>query len=358
LKQVDPTGIEITKEICRIVETLLHDESENPQLFTRMLDEFDAFIARELRASDKKTESAIEGAELARNRTLRFAHTTAQMHEALHGLTIDPFLENFFETAWVYVLEQADRTDPKQAQRFRLLVPDLLWSIVPKANEEEKAQLLALLPIILSTLREGMSSIKWEKSLQDSLMNWLVDAHTKAMRINLSNTIQKAPSLSAIHNHFNNFFADPNLDSYDALKGNHNSGVRRFLDEAIKELDLKVELLDKVYDAELPKEEIDVEARVESDSGDLVLEQLKIGVAVEINLGGEPAQGKLNWIDPALTNMILTLEGQEQPSMISVRMFRRMIAHGRVKFVEAEPLFERAVQSLLKSADNIEVPKT
>jgi hypothetical protein len=53
LKQIDPTGAHITQEICRIVETLLEDDSENSQLFIRMLDEFDAFIARELRSSEQ-----------------------------------------------------------------------------------------------------------------------------------------------------------------------------------------------------------------------------------------------------------------------------------------------------------------
>lgn len=355
LKQIDPTGIEITKEICRIVETLLHDESEDAQPFSRMLDEFDAFIARELRACDKKTEEAVEGAEQARNRTLRFAHTSAQLHEALLGLKIDPYLQNFFETVWVYALEMADRDDPKRAHRFRLFVPDLLWSIIPKSSEEERMQLLALLPIILSTLKEGMASIQWNEAQQESLLNWLVAAHTKSMRIHQASPAVAYASLSSIHQHFNSFFADPDLENYAALKNGERSDVDKFLDDAIKELDIQVQLLDHVYVRELPKEEDD--ARTNDSNIDLVMEQLKTGVAVEINLGGEPSQGKLNWIDPALTNLILNLDGQEQPSLVSVRMFRRMIAHGRVKFLETEPLFERAVQSLLKSADIAEPAK-
>lgn len=355
LKQIDPTGVEITKEICRIVETLLQDESENSQLFSKMLDELDAFIARELRACDKKTEEAIEGAENARNRTLRFAHTSAQLHEALLGLKLDPYLQNFFETVWVYALELADREDPKRAHRFRLFVPDLLWSIVPKSSEEERMQLLALLPIILSTLKEGMTSINWNETQQESLMNWLVAAHTRSMRVHHVQPATPHASLSSIHQHFNQFFVDPDLENYAALKNGERSDVDKFLDDAIKELDIQVQLLDQVYVRELPKDEDD--ARANDSNIDLVMEQLKTGVAVEINLGGEPAQGKLNWIDPALTNLILNLDGQEQPSLVSVRMFRRMIAHGRVKFLETEPLFERAVQSLLKSADIAEPAK-
>ncbi|MBY0573663.1 MAG: DUF1631 domain-containing protein [Undibacterium sp.] len=358
LKQIDPSSVEITKEICRIVEALLQDESENSELFSLMLDEFDAFIARELRAVDKKIEGAIEGAEHARNRTLRFAHTAAQLHETFLGLTIDPFLQNFFETVWVYALEKADVENSKRAYRYRLLVPDLLWSIVPKMNEEERMQLLALLPIILSTLKEGLASIAIGEAKQDELMDWLVEAHTKAMRIHGSATLQKTLSLSTIHNHFSQFFANPDLKDFAPLQGKTGSDVKKFLEEAIKELDQQVQLLDQVYDATLPVEQTEAEEYSSDNTVDLVMEQLSAGVAVEINLGGEPSQGRLNWVDPALTNLILTLDGQERPSMVSVRMFRRMIAHGRVKFLEAEPLFERAVQSLLKSADTLEPIKS
>lgn len=352
LKQIDPTGAEITKEICRIVETLLQDESEDPQLlFSRMLDEFDAFIAKELRAIDKKTENAVEGAERARNRTLRFAHISAQIHEALLGLTIDPFLQHFFENVWVYALELADAEDSKRAHRYRLLIPDLLWSIVPKQNEDERMQLLALLPIILNTIKEGVKSINWDVAQQERLLNWLVDAHTKAMRINASATISKYPSLSSIHQHFEQFFVDPDLQDYAPLAQEEASGVKKFLDEAIQQLDAQVQMLDRVYEEQQPIEATNAVEAGGDNTVDLVLEQLKTGVSVEINLGGEPSQGKLNWVDPALTTLVLSLEGQEQPSMVSVRMFRRMIAHGRVKFLEAEPLFERAVQSLLRSAD-------
>ena len=182
LKQLDPSGLHITMEICRIVETLLKDDSENPQLFSKMLDEFDAFIAKELRAGDKKIERAVEVVEQARNHTLRFAHTAAQMGEALLGLTIDKYLHEFLENTWVHAVELADRTNERRARNYRLLVPDLLWSIVPKLREDDRTQLFALLPIILNTLREGLASINFDTSQLQVLMNWLVDAHTSALR--------------------------------------------------------------------------------------------------------------------------------------------------------------------------------
>lgn len=356
LKQLDPSGVQITEEICRIVETLLQDDSEHPQLFSKMLDEFDAFIARELRAGDKNVERAVEVVEQVQNRTLRFAHTAAQMGEALSGLTIDPYLQAFLQDTWVLAVELADRGDVKRARRYRLLVPDLLWSIVPKLKEDDRTQLFALLPIILNTLREGLASIMWDAGLQKELMNWLVDAHTSALRASHSATLAHIPSLPAIHEHFNKFVDTPEASFESKVDDGKIVDSKKFLEEAIKELDIKVQMLDPIFDQELPTENPDEPLSGPSINlnPESIEDRLRSGVAMEINLGGKPSPGRLKWVDPSVSNLVLSLEGQEQPSVVSVRMFRRMIAHGRVRFLENEPLFERAVQSLLKSADDID----
>jgi hypothetical protein len=356
LKQVDPSGMHITAEICRIVETLLHDENESPHLFAKMLDEFDVFIAQELRAGDKNVERTVEVIEQAENRTLRLAHISARLAEALQDLTIDTYLCEFLENIWVHAIELADRDDPKRGQRYRLFIPDILWSIVPKFKEDDRAQLLALLPIILGMLREGLKSIDYNSQLQQNLMNWLVDAHTSALRANHAITLSAVPSLSAIHAHFKKFIDNPEEVPKKQNFNESLADVRAFLDQAIKELDVNVQILDRVFDQELPVEVIEQPTHLgNSDlSPEVIQERLKSGVGLEINLGGTPSVGKLNWINPNLKNLVLTLDGQEHPSIVSVRMFRRMIAHGRVRFLESEPLFERAVQSLLKSADTID----
>lgn len=359
LKQVDPSGVHITAEICRIVETLLHDENESPQLFAKMLDEFDIFIAQELRASNKNVERTVEVIEQAENRTLRLAHISARLAEALQGLTIDTYLCEFLENIWVHAIELADRENSKRGQRYRLFVPDILWSIVPKFKEDDRAQLLALLPIMLATLREGLKSIDYNAQLQQNLMNWLVDAHTSALRASHAATLPTVPSLSAIHAHFKKFIDNPEEAPKQQNFNESLADVRAFLDQAIKELDLNVQILDRVFDQELPAEvlnSVDQRASPKNDelSPEVIQERLKSGVGLEINLGGVPSTGKLNWVDPQLKNLVLTLDGQEHPSIVSVRMFRRMIAHGRVRFLESEPLFERAVQSLLKSADTMD----
>jgi hypothetical protein len=52
--------------------------------------------------------------------------------------------------------------------------------------------------------------------------------------------------------------------------------------------------------------------------------------------------------------MVLSFEGKEVPTTISVSLFRRLLANERARFVEAAPLFERAVTALLETADTVD----
>lgn len=360
LKQIDPTGAHITQEICRIVETLLEDDSENSQLFIRMLDEFDAFIARELRSSEQTIAHTVEAIETAQNRTLRLVHISAQLREVLQKLQIDPYLRDFLENTWVHAIEYAEREDAKRGIRYRLLIPDLLWSIVAKLNEEDRTQLFALLPIILNTLREALTAIQWNNAKQKHLLDWLVDAHTNALRTVQQplNPQTRSLSLPAIHEHFADFIYH-NEASQEALHEQLRAPeTQQRLDKAIRDLDIQVQMLDEFFDSELATESAIGEKPADAVefTQEVIQERLRSGISLEVKLGIKPSIATLNWVDPSHHNLVLTLAGNEKPSLVSVRMFRRMIAHGRVRFLENEPLFERAVQALLTSADAIDHP--
>ena len=357
VNQVDPRGERITAEVCRIVELLLGDGRGGVDLFSNMLDEFDAFIENEQRAGDVNVERAVHLAEQAQSRTLRFMDATAKMNVALAGMPVDPYLHDFFVNVWVHVLEISGRTDPDAAHSFKLLVPDLLWSIAPKVSKQDRLDLLAMLPGILGTLREGLAMTDQAEERQQSLLNWLVDAHTKALRSGKKALSEW--SLSAFHRHFDQFInaqvADlPGVDCANPDK------YRQFLDESIKKRDFQIQLLDSVFDhAEgVP---VDDNARgpglmpiLPLESSASVMERLRSGIAIAITLGEERSLGRLNWIDANAANIVLTLDGQVTPSMISVRLFLRLYHSGRVSFLEATPLFERALASLLESADRMD----
>ncbi|EGF30332.1 Thymidine phosphorylase [Oxalobacteraceae bacterium IMCC9480] len=352
LKQIDPGGARVSAEICRIVETLLADRSDNADLFTAMLDQFDAFIAQELRGNDSPVDHAIEALEKARSRTLRFAHLGASLAEILSGLDIDPFLRDFLSTTWVRVIERAERQHGTTAGRFRQLVPDLLWSIVPKNTAAQRSKLIAMLPALVGTLREGMLQENLSGIDRLAVLNWLVDVHSLALRG--SDTAAADLPLEAMQLRFALFTNEPDTASGSSQESTatadsdpHHEG---FLAEALQETDAELELLDPQFDHEA---DTSTPERTQPET-DEVLERLRSGVAIDITLGAIPGTGRLHWIDHASTTLVLQMDGHPAPSMMSVRMFLRLLGLGRVGFSETAPLFERAVHALMLSAQQME----
>ena len=375
LQQLDPSGARISTEICRIVEALLAGDTDSSTPFSAMLDEFDAFIAAELRKGDDQVERAVQVVENAQSRTLRFTHIAAQLDGALDRLTIDPFLRTFLSTTWVYVIERAERGSDAGARRFRALIPDLLWSIVARADADSRTQLFALLPIIVRTIREGLQLIGWSPEQQQPILDWLVEAHRLTLRG--GSAIAAEPTLGSLHEHFAPFVTDPEDDFASARpitpKAAHQQA---FLDEAIREADGGVQLLDQVAVAPLGADHADVSGPTSASAADAladtladaltdptpvrldegVLAQLRTGVAVELNLGGRPGTGRLSWVDQGQSTLVLTVAGRAAPTLISARMFQRMLANGRLRFMETEGLFERAVAAVLQSAEDLPLP--
>jgi hypothetical protein len=355
LKQVDPTGVAVTQEICRIVEAILDDETENPNLFLKMLDDLDSFIAHELLNKEKGVATAVEAVQQAESRTLRLAHTCAQVSEALQGLNINEYLRDFLENDWARAIEYAERNNPAIANEYRALVPDLLWSVLPKVTEEDRHKLLAILPTILKTIFGGMDPIGWSAANKQTLMDWLFDTHTLVLRGKGSGA---APiTFSTIHTHFQKFVDNAEAAQPGVPENVSPKNRKGYLEEAMRELDTRINLLDHFFDDDaelLEQEKAEEEAARTGDAIEKPLdieERLRVGVAIEVNLGGKPSTGRLNWISQNASNMVLTLEDQSEPSMISTRMFRRLLKNDRVRFLEDEPIFERAVESLLTTAE-------
>ncbi|WP_165795003.1 DUF1631 family protein [Solimicrobium silvestre] len=389
LQQIDPTGERISAEICRIVEELLASDSESPELFSKMLDQLDVFIARELLASNTNVEQAVNVVINAEHRSERFSHASAKLEKMLDGIAVTPYLRRFLLDTWSHVIERVERNPHVDSTRFRLLVPNLLWSILPKASHDDRAMLLQVIPGLVPVLREGMSLVAWLPEHQQELLNWLVDAHTTVMRAAAS--IDPVVSLVEVQRHFHEFVY-PDDEPLPALPVTYKGDVNRsFLDEAIRELELELHAVGVLQDLDVKPELIDPDHHYEEEfvsksepetefdttssgfyttvgaieknsaakeaegSETDILDRLRSGVIVEINLSGTPTKGRLNWISPNSSNLILTVNGQEAPSIISVRMFRRMLKSSRARFVEVAPLFERAVQSLLESADLVDL---
>lgn len=358
LKKVDPSGERITQEICRIIEVLLADQNESLALFTTMLDEFDTFIARELRAGEKPVEHAIEVVEDAEARTLRYARIMALMSESLDGLTLDASLRDFLIITWSRVLERAYHSNDPNADMYRDVIGEVIWSIAPKVHKKERSTLLKMIPRLLETLQMGLKLSSWQPAQKQELLNWLINAHSLALRV--SNVPMPVPSIEDLQALFaqipGNAESAPAPAQPSPQQATFNS---QYFHELIQEIEDSLasasELLSEV-EAKEPQEMVSSTMAQEKSTIDpQVLESLRCGISIEVRLGNEPSQAKLNWVSASGSNLAMTIDGRHKPIVVSVKMFQRLLNQGRARFLESSQLFERAVEHLLETADQMDM---
>lgn len=411
LQQIDPTGERISAEICSIVEALLANDPESPEIFSKMLDQLDVFIARELLASSAGIGSTANAAGNAEQRIRRFEQVSVKLEQMLDEIAVAPTLRQFLLGTWLRVIERIERNPNEDSTRFRLVVPDLLWTVLPKINQSDRSLLLQTITTLIPMLREGMKLVECSFQQQQEFLNWLAEAHNTAVRDAAGEEV--VPSLLDMEKRFHAFvYPDDTILNEPPLPSTLSPKIetqRLYIDEAIQELETELSTADALENLDItlditsvpldqadhsneannhsdrdlsadPQlfiasfgargysyEESDSDLFVEDESAEAetssevrkpeedLLDRLRSGVVVEINLSGIPTLGRLNWISPNSSKLILTMNGQKTPSIVSVRMFRRMLKNSHARFVEVAPLFERAVQSLLESADLVDL---
>jgi hypothetical protein len=349
VKQNDPFGERLTGEIHRIVEALLGDKSDGIVLIAGLLEEFEAFVARELRSSDETIERTVEAIEQAEKRGAHVARMVAQLKEVFGVTRTEVHLQTFLEKTWLRAIEKAEHADPQLAARYRSLVPELVWSILEKRTDQERSQLVALLPKMVADLKAGMESVKAAE--KQAFLGWLIDRHTHAVKA--GGTPSNHLSLASIRQQFERFTGTSPSDIVpdDAVF----EFDQRFVDDAIAELKLQVKGMDS--DAEPGRADGGDRyspAYDDAVSEESVLYRLTVGVPVEIDFDGTPRRALLHWMNKRATNMLLSFQGNSVPTMVTVALFRRLLANGRARFLEVAPLFERAITALLETADKVD----
>ncbi|MFZ6723669.1 DUF1631 family protein [Undibacterium sp. Ji49W] len=348
----------ITEEISRIIKTLLRHDSEVPELFSRIQNRFETFVTRELRTNQSPIRRTVKAIGEAEIRFMRFACIAAVMSKALSKLTVEASFRSFLRINWVAAIEIAERTDSIQARRYRLLVPDLLWSVYPKTDADDRNLLSSMLPVMLSTLRHGLELIGWEKTKQQKLMNWLAEAHSNALRGMTEGRAPQPVSLPQMHERFEQFTNQADTIEHSEIQ-EHDFAREQFLVEVLAELSLPAKILDK----ELKKQsaategfiamEVSPEKSDKSDKAQQEQYQDRIVSAAMLEFKTPQYKGRacIRWVNPNGNNVVLSMSGEEFPGVLSMPILCELLDQGKIRFVETEAMFERAIHSLIRSAD-------
>ncbi len=167
------------------MQTLLSDFESDTGIFTDLLTDFVAFIDRERRRAsvlERRTLDAEDGkakAEAARK----------QVSEALARITGDKSLpiavKQILDDAWsnvLFLLCLRKGTDSEDWNKALTTAKELIWSVSVPIDQKSRGQLLALIPRIIKSLREGLEKISFNPFEMTQLLGQLEKIHMQRLQ--------------------------------------------------------------------------------------------------------------------------------------------------------------------------------
>jgi hypothetical protein len=169
----------------QIVQRLLNDFVDDPAIFSELLADFLVFTGDERRRSElleQRTRDAEEGrakAELARQRVQE------ELNQRLLGKTLPEVVVRLLQEAWSKVLLLTCLKHGDQSAEWHAglgAMDDLIWSVELHVETDARQRLLDLVPGLLKSLRDGLTSAAFDPFATSAFFSQLEVLHVQAFQ--------------------------------------------------------------------------------------------------------------------------------------------------------------------------------
>ncbi|MFZ5483629.1 MAG: DUF1631 domain-containing protein [Pseudomonadota bacterium] len=327
------------RKVEDIIDGILARFEDHFDIFESALADLRDWLDNERQAADQRTaRSALvikhrEEADLSR----QLAHE--EVETALVGRPVPAPIRTFLQEYWVEFLASLHLRAGSESEPWRSAVStmnDLIWSVAPKIDADARKRLVAMLPGLLKRLDEGVRCIGLGNEARDTFFSSLVRCHAEAVRAGLldeGDVTPMAPELP-FENEIPVFDPPSDFVPVEPVAENEPVDAEAILAPAPIELAQAIEL---------------AAPSIPQAGTDYALASLKRGswIAYAREDGAE-VRAKLSWISPMKGVYLFTNRQGERAMSINAEGLAAKIASGEVRVLDAAPLMDRAVDSLVE----------
>jgi hypothetical protein len=337
-------------EVNKAINTVLVAINEGPAIFEKALDEFEKYLAEERVRDDDPVTRAKRALEEAETREVMAINAAIGIRRAFEGVQIESYLRDFLLDVWLKVLVSAtlkERSHPNFSKKFRDAVSDLIWSVQPKINPEDRKRLVKTIPAVLGTMREGLQLIELPKAQSREFFTRLMASHAQAVkalevaygngapldqkdfrrRIDEVQIVEPPPAQADEPMHQLTITADV---VRSAVTANH--AEVNVIEEPLTVAPEEMIPVDQLSDAAI----------------DAAIEAWQRGSWFDLWTGQQTERVRLRWISPRRNFYLFTSAETGKAHSLAPLILRGYVRAGRIKSAERAPLFERVVGDLMR----------
>lgn len=363
--------------LYRMIESVVdrvHTEFDTDfQIFADVLIDFEKFMAEREAANAQFVEQSARAVHEREMREMARLVAQDETERRLANVDLPAPVAAILNGPWTRVLERIYvREDGRHAGFAQALetVDNLIWSVLPKANAEERKRLVGMLPSLLKNLQQGMEIAAVESEDRGRFFSTLVDCHAAAVKAGL-----RGESVSVLL-----AAARPNADTEPLFakliaeekaleaewKQAARSGVARiqFTDHGVEIEELAARRVSSGYVQAMPESgkpqavltptaspsTQSTDGAVDFDITDMPAVELTRGTWVEfLRDGGKSIRAKLSWISPLKGVYLFTNPGAAEALSVTPEMLQTQLRRGDAKVLNESSLIDRAVDRMVNS---------
>jgi hypothetical protein len=337
-------------EVNKAINTVLVAINEGPAIFEKALDEFEKYLAEERVRDDDPVTRARRALEEAETREVMAINAAIGIRRAFEGVQIESYLRDFLLENWVKVLVAAtlkERSQPNFAKKFRDAVSDLIWSVQPKINPEDRKRLVKTIPAVLGTLREGLQLIDLPRSQAQEFFARLMTSHAQAVKalevaygggapLDQKDFRRKIDEVQIVE--------PPPVQADEPM---HQLTITAdVVRSAVAANHAEVNVIEEPLTV-APEEMIPVE-QLTDQAIDAAIEGWQRGSWFDLWTGQQTERVRLRWVSPRRNFYLFTSAETGKAHSLAPLILRGYVRAGRIKSAEKAPLFERVVGDLMR----------
>lgn len=328
-------GDPLFSEIGFIVERIQNDFERDVQVFTDALNLLNAVIEER----DAMAEGIAErSADLMRKRETEEIAWVVAGEAVMRRLSssVPHSVARFLQDHWQYVLKELYIRHGEDHHSYLsaiAMMDDLIWSVAPKGNSDERKQLVNTLPGLLRAMHIGLDAISLPQEQRGQFFDELVALHSAAVKSGLSGAETVPADEAPVP-------AEPAPAVTSAAQYSVNPEGELFITR-IDENEVQIEEVALVgaSPAALATEDIYQSQVAALGRGDWVEFRQEEGL---------PTRARLSWVSPQRGIFLFTNPRSPRATSISPEALAYQLRMGMAQIVAEQPMFERAVHGVLE----------
>ncbi len=342
----------LLEKIQYIVFRVIEEFDRDLGLFTALLEEFNAFLADEQHAADRRAELSTRSLQTREKIVLAKMAVDEAVKSRLEASDTREFVAQFVRDYWrqlLIVTHVEQGTHSAQWREQLAVIDDLVWSVQPKTTPNDKRELTTRLPRLIKSLRQGMQELALEPSVCSKFMTMLASVHVVSVK-----QVEEAT------------LAERKINQHRAAEAEAAAAaqseaelVRQAVDRLLSRKSIDSETLDidlRVFETQdaATADGDAVAPRADTADGADALEAvmaLDLGDWLEFTLADESTvRARFTWISPSTGQYLFTdREGRKAFDLTMDRLAQQFQA-GCVRRLatRTDPLFDRAIGVLLE----------